>query len=281
MPKKQQKIVVVTGAASGIGRAIARECHGRGHVVYATDLKTDAMNDLQIMGIRTAKLDVTSATDIAALVETLERDGAKPDVLINNAGFGAIAPLSELPMARLRAQFEVNVFSIVALCQALIPGMVARGHGRIVNIGSVSGVVATPFAGAYCASKSAVHALSASMRMELAPFGIRVITVQPGAIRSDFGAAASKGAASATARDSLYAAVSDAIHERAHAGQVGAITAEVFAAKMMDAVLAQHPSPEVRIGPQTRLLPFLKRYLPTSALDRILSSKFKLSRLRK
>lgn len=279
-PFKPQ-VIVITGAASGIGRALALQAHRLGHTVYATDLKLEPMADLLALGLRTCQLDVTSEQDIAALIRRLEADGAAPDLLVNNAGFGAIAPMAEISMASLRAQFEVNVFGLVALCQAVIPGMVARRSGRIVNIGSVSGIVATPFAGAYCASKSAVHALSDSMRMELAPFGVQVIVVQPGAVRSDFGAAASKGAASATLPGSLYAAVAAAIDARAHAGQVGAITAEDFATQMFEAVLAERPKPAVRIGPQTRLLPFMKRYLPTATQDYLLSNKFQLKRLRK
>ena len=275
------QVIAITGAASGIGRALALDALARGHRVYATDLKIEAMSDLAAKGIQTLKLDVTSEQDIAALVSQLAKDGAELDVLINNAGFGAIAPLADIPLSKLRAQFEVNVFAIVALCQAVIPGMVQRKRGRIVNIGSVSGVVATPFAGAYCASKSAVHALSDSLRMELAPFGVQVITVQPGAIRSDFGATASKSAASRTAKNSLYAAVAQAIDERAQSGQKGAITAEAFAAQMLDAVLAKHPPSIVPIGPQTRLLPLLKRTLPTPALDFVLSTKFQLRRLRR
>lgn len=271
--------IVITGAASGIGRALALECARRDHTVYATDVRPEAMSDLQATGIHTQKLDVNSTDDIAALMQRLQSDAAAPDLLINNAGFGAIAPIAEIPPARLRLQFETNVFSVVALSQAVIPGMVARRRGRIVNVGSVSGLVATPFAGAYCASKSALHALSDAMRMELAPFGIEVITVQPGAVLSNFGAVASKGATASMPPDSLYAPLASSIDARAKASQGNAIGAEAFAKRMMDAVLAPRPASIVRIGPQTRLLPFLKRSLPTRLLDRLLSSHVRLERL--
>ena len=274
------RVIVITGAAGGIGRALAQESHRRGHTVYATDVRQDLLADLAAIGIRTHGVDVTSAADIASLVERLAQDGATPDLLINNAGFGAIAPLAEISLARLRAQFEVNVFSIVALSQALIPLMVARRSGRIVNIGSVSGVVTTPFAGAYCASKAAVHALSDALRLELKPFGIEVITVQPGGIRSDFGTAAARAVAEAMRKDSLYAPVADAIVQRAEASQDGSTTAEDFANRMLDAVLADNPEPIVRIGRHSTLLPLAKRYLPTRILDARLSREFKLDRLR-
>ena len=144
---------------------------------------------------------------IDALMRRLEDDGVTVETLVNNAGYGAMGPLAELPLDELRLQFETNVFALVAMIQAVVPGMAARGSGRIVNIGSVSGVLPTPFSGAYSASKAAVHALSDALRPELAPFGIHVVTVQPGAIRSQFGATASAGAASRSL--SLYEPLAD------------------------------------------------------------------------
>jgi short-subunit dehydrogenase len=198
-------------------------------------------------------------------------------LLINNAGYGALGPLGELPMNELRLQFETNVFGLVALVQALLPDMVRQRSGRIVNISSVSGVLPTPFAGAYCATKAAVNALSDSLRMELQPFGIEVITVQPGGVASQFSATAAKR--SNLKEASLYAAVTDAIAARVGASQARATPAEVFARKMADAVLAPNPQAVVRIGHHSLLLPFLKRWLPTRALDRVLSRRFRLNRL--
>jgi short-subunit dehydrogenase len=197
-------------------------------------------------------------------------------LLINNAGYGALGPLGELPMNELRLQFETNVFGIVALVQALLPDMVRQRSGRIVNISSVSGVLPTPFAGAYCATKAAVNALSDSLRMELQPFGIEVITVHWG-VASQFSATAAKR--SNLKEASLYAAVTDAIAARVGASQARATPAEVFARKMADAVLAPNPQAVVRIGHHSLLLPFLKRWLPTRALDRVLSRRFRLNRL--
>ena len=170
------------------------------------------------------------------------------------------------------------MFGLVALVQALLPDMVRQRSGRIVNISSVSGVLPTPFAGAYCATKAAVNALSDSLRMELQPFGIEVITVQPGGVTSQFSATAAKR--SNLKEASLYAAVTDAIAARVGASQARATPAEVFARKMADAVLAPNP-PAVRagIGHHSLLLPFLKRWLPTRALDRVLSRRFRLNRL--
>jgi short-subunit dehydrogenase len=272
--------ILITGCSTGIGRALALEFAKHGHVVYATARRAESLDDLKAQGIRTAALDVNSAASIDALMNRLRQDSASVDVLVNNAGYGAMGPLVELPIDELHRQFETNVFSLVALIQALAPGMMQRRSGRIVNIGSVSGVLPTPFSGAYCATKAAVHALSDALRVELAPFGVKVTTVQPGGIRSQFGATASKGVESRGNKPSAYAAVRDAIAARANASQENATSAEDFAHEMVNAVMSEEPEPTVRIGHGSFLLPFVKRWLPAKRLDRVLSKRFRLDQLK-
>ncbi len=202
------------------------------------------------------------------------------DLLVNNAGYGEMGPLLELTTAQLRQQFETNVLAVMAMVRALAPAMIQRGGGRIVNIGSVSGILVTPFAGAYCASKAAVHALSDALRMELAPLGVAVITVQPGAIRSEFGATASRSIAGRNDHASLYAPIEDAIAARANASQQRSTSSEVFARKMVRAVLAPSPAATIRIGSGSLALPLLQRMLPTRLVDRLLGKRFKLNQLR-
>lgn len=273
--------VLITGCSSGIGRAAALEFQRRGFIVYATARRLQALAELEAQGVRTAQLDVDDEASIAALQQRLDADGATVDMLINNAGYGAMGPLLEMSAQQLRQQFDTNVLAVMAMIRALTPGMLRRGGGRIVNIGSVSGVLVTPFAGAYCASKAAVHALSDALRMELAPFGIHVIAIQPGAIRSEFGATASRGVATREASRSVYAPIEDAIAARANASQQRSTTAESFARQMADAVLAPSPAATVRIGSGSFALPFLQRWLPTALIDRLLSRRFKLDQLQR
>ncbi|MES2684463.1 MAG: SDR family NAD(P)-dependent oxidoreductase [Pseudomonadota bacterium] len=280
MKTKPTPSIVITGAASGIGRALALECRDRGFIVYATDLRAETMADMKSPKLHALKLDVNSAADIKSLLRRLAKDAVVPDLLVNNAGFGAVLPMLDMPLERLRLQFETNVFSVVALCQAIAPGMIARGSGTIVNIGSVSGVMTTPFAGAYCATKAAVHALSDALRMELKPFGLKVVTVMPGGIRTNFGNAAASGVAKNLKADSLYAPIADAIAARAVMSQDPSITPEQFASQMMDAVLRRSTPPVIGIGPGGSVVPWVKRLVPLVALDRALSAKFKLGRLR-
>src|SRR4051812_14274110 len=268
---------LITGCSSGIGRALAEEFHRRGHLVYATARRVESLEGLPT---RTAALDVNDSASIQALMARLDEDGTSVSLLVNNAGYGAMGPLAELPLDELRLQLETNVVAVVALIQAVVPGMAARRSGRIVNIGSVSGIMATPFSGAYCASKAAGHALSDALRMGLAPFGIQVVTTQPGAIQSEFGSTA--GAAAEERREALglYAPLADSIAARASASQEGPTPTDVFAREMADAVLSDKPPSVVRIGKRSTLMPLLKRWLPTRVLDRSLSKRLRLDRLR-
>ena len=273
-----QPVVLITGCASGIGHALAQAFHAQGHRVCATARRLDALAPLAQQGMLTRQLDVTSATDIDALLAGLAAEGLHVDTLVNNAGYGAMGPLLDVPAETWRQQFEVNVFAPMALIRAVLPGMVARHAGRIVNISSVSGVLPTPFAGTYCASKAALNALSDTLRMEVAPFGVQVVTVQPGGIASGFGQAA--GNTVRLPAGSPYEAVRDAVMGRANESQQGATPAAVFAADMVKAVMTPGCPAVIRLGHKSRLMPALKRWLPERVLDRALSRKFGLTRLR-
>jgi short-subunit dehydrogenase len=272
-------VVLITGCSSGIGRALAQAFHARGCRIWATARRVETLQTLAASGLRTAALDVRDADAVAALRREIEAQDGAVDILVNNAGYGQMGPLLDLDAASLRAQLETNVVAVHALTRAFAPAMVARRSGLIVQLGSVSGVLPTPFAGAYCASKAAVHALSDALRMELAPFGVRVMTVQPGAIRSDFGASAS-ASLDAAATDSAYAAVADGIAARANASQQHAMSADALARRIADAALRRRPPARLRAGGGARLLPFLAAAVPQPLRDRLLSRRFGLDRLR-
>jgi NAD(P)-dependent dehydrogenase (short-subunit alcohol dehydrogenase family) len=169
------------------------------------------------------------------------------------------------------------VFAPIEVARAALPLMLPQQRGCIVNIGSVSGVMTTPFAGAYCASKAALHALSDALRMELAPLGIKVVVVQPGAIKSRLGETGN--ATVVLPQDSLYAPIADAVRRRATISQQNPTPAEAFAAAVASAVLRDDPPVTLRFGRQSFMLPFMRRWLPLTTLDRILSRKFGLSAL--
>ena len=196
-------VALITGCSSGIGRALAEAMRDAGYQVWACARKPADLASLQAAGLRALALDVNDAQAIARALAELHQEAGRLDVLVNNAGYGAMGPLLDAGAAGMRQQFETNVFSLVELTRACFT-LLRASQGLVVNIGSVSGVLVTPFAGAYCASKAAVTALSDALRMELAPFAIDVMEVQPGAIASRFGNTASQQASEVLREDSPW-----------------------------------------------------------------------------
>jgi len=175
-------------------------------------------------------------------------------------------------------QFETNVMAPLFLAKLAAPSMKQNGHGVIVNIGSISGIATTPFSGAYCASKAALHALSDALRMELSAFGIHVMTVQPGRIQSDFGNAAGKTISRVLGSDSWYLPIKKSIEARAGVSQGNATPADEFAQKLAAEIMSENLKPILRIGKMSRMLPLMKKVIPTSMLDGILKGKFGLNK---
>lgn len=275
---ESQDIALITGCGSGIGKALARRLHQSGVKVCATARRPETMADLSAEGLMTLPLDVCNSDQIDAVLQQLHAKGLRVRMLINNAGYGAMGPLLDVPLAVWRDQFEVNVFAPVALIRAVLPDMVSRRQGMLVNVSSISGVAPTPFASPYCASKAAVNALSDSLRMELAPLGISVVTVQPGGIRSTFGESA--GNKVSLQPNSPFQAVKAGIMDRAQEGQKNAMPADEFAEQVVRTLLSPRCPTLIRCGEKSFLLPMLKRALPDRLLDAILSRRFQLDRLR-
>lgn len=271
--------VLVTGCSSGIGEALALAYDKAGHVVYATARREEKLEPLRARGLNTLTLDVNDQMSIDVAVTRIEEEHGAVDILVNNAGFGAMGPMAEMPLGRLRRQLETNVVGPVALCQAVVPGMARQGSGVIVNIGSVSASLVTPFAGAYCGSKAALHAVSDALRMELAPFNIRVMTVAPGAIRSQFGETAVAGVSMQQKDESLYAPVQREVLARAGASQVDSTPAGAVARAVCRASLRRAPPAMLRVGHGSYKLYWLSRWLPRRLRDRALMRRFGLLRL--
>jgi NAD(P)-dependent dehydrogenase (short-subunit alcohol dehydrogenase family) len=272
-----QSVILITGCSSGIGAALAEEFHERGHRVYATARRPESLAALVARGMRTLALDVTDADSIAAAAAAVAQETGRLDMLVNNAGYGLYGAVTDLSAEELRRQIDTNVIAPVQVARAFLPLMLPQRRGRIVNVGSVSGILTTPFAGAYCASKAALHALSDAMRMELSPFGIEVIMIQPGSVTSNIGATGTSNAA--LPAGSIFTPLAENIRGRAVASQKGAMPARDFARKVATAVLADPAPVVVRGGPHSFRLPFLERWLPKRMLDRKLSKMFGLDRL--
>ncbi len=271
-----QKVVLITGCSSGIGRALAYEFHHAGYSVVATARRLETLQPLQEAGMLIKELDVTNPAQIQSVFHRIQQEQQRLDVLVNNAGYGLFAPLLDLSADQLAQQFETNLFAPLWLIQAAAPMMRSQQSGLIINIGSISGIMPTPFSGAYASSKSALHCLSEALRMELAPFGIQVMTVQPGAIQSNFGDAARQHTEANLTDQSWYSSIKDTIRARAELSQVDATPTQEFATQLVQAALRPNPPAVLRIGKKSKLLPFLKRILPQPWLDQIMQRRFSL-----
>lgn len=275
-------VALITGCSSGIGQALALELHARGHVVYATARKAETLQPLADQGLKTLVLDVNDDASIAQALATVQAEQGQLNLLVNNAGFSQVGAVLDLTREDLRRQYETNVIAPFAVARAALPllrATKARGQAATVaNVGSIVGLFATPFAGAYCSSKSALHALTDALRMEIAPMGIAVVTIQPGGVQSSFGNHARD--ALRLPLDSPFLGVAAGIRARAQAGQVKATPAQAFVKPVADALLQTQPPVRLRAGRGSWLVPWLARVLPTRMFDALLSRKFGLARWR-
>ncbi|MDR8366542.1 SDR family oxidoreductase [Pseudomonas sp. JL3] len=270
-------VALITGCSSGIGRALADVFKGAGYEVWASARKAEDVATLTAAGFTAVQLDVNDSPSLEQLSERINQQHGGLDVLINNAGYGAMGPLLDGGVPAMQRQFETNVFAIVGVTRAMFP-VLRRARGLVVNIGSVSGVLVTPFAGAYCASKAAVHALSDALRMELAPFGVRVMEVQPGAIESSFAKNAGHEAEQLITEQSPWFPLREGIRARAKASQDKPTPASEFAAGLLKAVQQSKPPRLIRIGNGSWALPLLATLLPKGLLESTLMKRFGLNR---
>jgi len=263
--------VLITGCSSGIGRALADAFKNAGYEVWASARRVEDVDALGAAGFKAVQLNVNDSPALQHLTEQV----GELDVLINNAGYGGMGPLLDGGTQAMQQQFETNVFSVVGVTQALFPALRSR-KGLVVNIGSVSGVLVTPFAGAYCASKAAVHALSDALRMELAPFGVRVMEVQPGAIDTRFAKNAGTQAELLINEQSPWWPLRENIRARTQASQDRPTPASAFASEVLKAVQQTKPPRLLRSGNGSRALPLMAALLPKGLLEAVLKKRFGL-----
>lgn len=182
----KQKVALVTGGSSGIGEATARKLAALGFKTYAAARRLDRMEHLKAEGVGVLSLDLTDEKSIAACIKTIENEVGGIDVLVNNAGYGALGSVEEMPMEEARHQVEVNLFGLIAITRLVIPHMRAQRSGRIINVSSIGGVGASPYIGWYHATKFGLEGISSSLRQELNPFGVDVSIIRPGAVATEW-----------------------------------------------------------------------------------------------
>ena len=275
--------VLITGCSSGIGRAAALRLHHAGFTVYATARRTDSLTDVAGRGLRTVALDVTDEQSMTQAVAAVEADAGPVGVLINNAGYGLYGPVEQVPMAEIRRQFETNFFGLVRLTQLVLPGMRRRGRGRILNVSSMGGRITLPGGAFYHASKYAVEAFSDALRMEVAQFGIEVVLIEPGPVKTPWNevAAGSLGDAVSSPGADPYAAYKAAVGASFAMAASGPLArlgsdAQDIARVITRAVTAQRPRTRYLINPVAKGVVTMNRLLPGRAYDAVIRRQYRL-----
>ena len=180
------KVILITGASAGIGKEAAKLLVAKGHTVYGAARRVDKMQDLKALGVKLLEMDVTVDESVVKGVNEILAAEKRIDVLVNNAGYGSYGALEDVPISEAKYQFDVNIFGLARLTQLVLPSMRAQHSGTIINISSIGGRIGEPNGAWYHATKFAVEGLSDSLRMELTPFGINVVVIQPGAIITEW-----------------------------------------------------------------------------------------------
>ena len=272
--------VLITGCSTGIGRATAERLAAAGHQVYATARQPETLSDLEAKGCVTMALDVTDETSMKAAVDRIEEESGAVAALINNAGYSQSGAIETVDMGAVRRQFETNVFGLIRMTQLVLPGMRKAGHGRVVNISSMGANFTFPGGGIYHSTKYAVEAISDALRFEVAAFGVDVVVVQPGAIRTDFDKAAIASLDDAASADDVYGEfnrhVGKATKEAYEGGPMKLLGGEPDAvAKVIEkAITAKRPRTRYRVTPSATLLINQAHLMPDRVWDKFVSTQF-------
>ncbi len=271
---------LVTGASSGIGEAAAVRLKNAGFTVYAAARRVERMTALADAGVHVLKMDVTDDKSMVAGVKQIVADTGRIDVLVNNAGYGSYGAVEDVAMSEARYQFEVNVFGLARLSQLVVPHMREQRSGRIINISSIGGRMYEPLGGWYHATKFAVEGLSDSMRMELRPFGVKVVVIEPAGIRTEWSGIAAENLRKASA-GSAYAEQAEHVGAFLDLAESPAVTSssDVVAKKIVKAATVGHPRTRYPVGKGAGSILFTRWLLPARAFDAVMSSMYGLAKV--
>ncbi|KAJ7092464.1 NAD(P)-binding protein [Mycena belliarum] len=273
-----RKTVLITGCSpGGIGHHLAKEYHSKGLRVIATARNPAALEDLAALGLETFELDVSRIDSVHAGRDRVASiTGGTLDILVNNAGKGLSLPATDCDIDEVKEMFEVNLFGVMRMVQEFSSLLIASGDGRIVNIGSIAGVMPYPFGSAYNASKAALHSYGDTLRLELAPFNVQVITIVTGGVKSNI--SRERRLIQPT---SLYAPIADIFAERrVGRSQVGAMPTADYAREVVAQTLKHHVKAWFWTGKFSWICWFGATFAGSRAFDRAFSREFGLSALK-
>ena len=290
MTQRAFKTILITGGSDGLGRAAAIFLAEQNYVVFAAGRNRQRLEELQQsaearkLALKTIVLDVCDNGSVDAAVTEVEKQAGTPDILVNNAGMAIVAAMEEVSLEDLRKQFETNVFGAVRVAQRVLPGMRAKRRGRIINMSSIMGKVVHPLWGPYSASKHALEAISDAMRLELYPFGVDVVLVEPGYIGTNIKQKTGEHSApyAENAKASPYRAIYDRLlHQWLRASNVTQDTPEDCARVIQRAIEDTPPKARYPVTRTARIWTVAKRFYTDRALDRRFCRDFGLDELRK
>jgi len=273
------KVAIVTGASSGIGEATAGRLHALGYSVYAAARRVNRMASLAEAGVRPIKLDLTDDASMVRCVDDVIADSGRIDVLVNNAGYRSYGSVEDVPISEARRQFDVNVFGLGRLTQLVLPHMREQRSGHIVNISSMGGKIHEPLGGWYHSTKFAVEGLSDCLRMELAPLGIHVVVIEPGAIRTEWSGIAADSLVT-TSGSGAYADQAARVAKvlRSGAGDTGrGSSPDVVANAVAKAVASRRPKTRYAVGTGVKPLLFARRVLSDRGFDRLMRLVYRVA----
>ncbi|QRN39921.1 oxidoreductase [Pectobacterium carotovorum] len=275
----KSKVILVTGASSGIGEATALRLKASGHTIYAAARRIERMQKLAEADIRVLPLDVTDSVSVQTVLDTIIAECGRIDVVVNNAGYGSYGAVEEVSPEEGRAQFDVNVFGAVRLTQLVLPHMRAQRSGTVINITSMGGKIYTPLGAWYHGTKFALEAISDCLRLEVEPFGIDVVVIEPGGIKTEWAdIAAAKlldvsghGAYAKQAEAMADSMVGESSRKRQSSPQMIADT-------IAQAVSARRPKTRYAVGFGAKPMICLRRLLSDRLFDRFMRMATGISR---
>jgi NAD(P)-dependent dehydrogenase (short-subunit alcohol dehydrogenase family) len=274
----KQLVVLITGSSSGIGKATARLFAEHGHITYATARRRETFPELRTLACHPLYIDLTDEASMLAAVQDIETKHGAVDVLINNAGYSQAGPLEELPLSAMRQQFETNVFGPMRLSQLVLPGMRNNGGGRIITVSSLAGVVTMIGTGAYTMSKHAVECFSDALRYEVKPFGVNVITIQPGGVSTNF-TSVEEALFCQGNQNSPYTTFRENVCKTLHQGASSnplILKPEQVAQVILKAATAPRPRKRYQVGILARTLPRIRNLLPEFMWDRLVARMYSM-----
>ena len=269
-----KKVILITGASAGMGKEMARHLLHDGHTVYGAARRIEKMDDIRKLGVKTLAMDVTDEASMIAGVETIVKTEGRIDVLINNAGFGSYGAIEDVAINDARYQLEVNVFGAARLSQLILPHMRKQHYGKIINISSIGGKFAAALGGWYHASKFALEGLSDSLRNEVKQFGIDVVVIEPGGVKSEWSSIAIDNLIKTSGNTAYQDIVKQfaAIAQKAEAKNADPV---VIVNLIRKAIEAKNPKTRYHGGYMASAALFMRKILPDRMFDKMLLAQLK------